>query len=307
MLRIGVIGVGRVGKEHCRILSSLPEVKLTAVVDLDSKKSREIADSCRTQSFTDYQEIYDKVDAVIIATTTTSHFGIARNFLSRAVHTFVEKPICTSGEQAEELVKIAERKKVILQVGHLERYNPAVIEAQKYIRNPKFIEAQRLGPFESRMANVGVVLDLMIHDLDIVLNLNQAKITHIDAIGTSVFTSYEDIAKARIWFENGCLADFTASRITFGQSRKIRIFQPDAYISLDYVRQRLKIYRKKKEKVSSLKDIKILKPRLKKVQPLEEELKDFIDCVRSRRSPRVGGQHARDVLEVALEIVRKIK
>jgi len=307
MLRIGVIGVGRVGKEHSRILSSLPEVELAAVVDLDSKKSREIADSYLTQSFTDYQDIYNKVDAVIVASTTASHFEIARNFLARGIHTFVEKPICTSVEEATKLVRIAEKKKIVLQVGHVERYNPSVIEAQKYIRNPKFIETQRLGPFEPRMANVGVVLDLMIHDIDIVLSLNQAKITHIDAIGTSVFTKYEDIAKARIQFGNGCLADFTASRITFGQARKIRIFQPDAYISLDYAKQKLKIYRKKKEKISSLKDIKVLKPRLKKLQPLEEELKDFISCIGSNRRPRVGGQPARDALEVALEIVRKIK
>lgn len=305
MLRIGVIGLGHLGQHHMRILAAIPDVKLTAVVDLDPHKDKNIPPD--TEFFTRHQDIYDKVEAVSVVTTTSSHFEIARDLLTAGIHTFVEKPICSSGEEAEKLVSIANQKNLVLQVGHIERYNPAVIEAQKYINEPKFIEAQRLGPFEPRMTNVGVVLDLMIHDIDIVLALVQSKIKTVDAIGASLLTPHEDIAKARILFENGCLADLTASRITFGRMRKIRIFQPDAYISLDYAKQNLKIYRKKKEQVSSLKDIKIIRPRLRKVSPLEEELKDFIDCTKKGRKPRVHGEHARDALQLALEITRKIK
>jgi len=235
------------------------------------------------------------------------HYQIAKDFINAQVHCLIEKPITPDLAEAEELLDLVKQKNLILQVGHIERFNPAVLEAQKYINEPKFIEANRLGPYDPRVAHISVVLDLMIHDIDIVLYLVQDQIVSIDAVGAKVLSHFEDIANARIRFAHGCVANISASRVSLKKFRKIRIFQKDSYLSLDYAKPGLKIYQKKKDDVTSLKDIKVVYPRLVKLEPLAEELKHFVNCVREGRKPQVTGEHGRDALEIALEVMRKIK
>ena len=195
---------------------------------------------------------------------------------------------------------------MILQVGHVERFNPAVIEARKHIKDPKFIEVNRLGPYDPRTSHIGVVLDLMIHDLDIVLYLVGSKVKTLEAFGAKVLTAHEDIAKCRLRFENGCIVDLSASRISLEQYRKIRVFQADAYVSVDYARKDLKIYRKKTAQVISLKDIEILRPKLHEEEPLKLELKHFLECIEEGKKPHVTGEHGRDALELGKEILEQL-
>ncbi|MDD5132318.1 MAG: Gfo/Idh/MocA family oxidoreductase [bacterium] len=306
-LRMGVIGIGHLGVHHARIVSSLPEVELVGICDINEPQVRKIARQYKTAAYTDYRQLLAKVDAVSIAVPTPLHYQIAKDFINAQVHCLIEKPITPDLAEAEELLALVKEKNLILQVGHIERFNPAVLESQKYINEPKFIEANRLGPYDPRVAHISVVLDLMIHDIDIVLYLVQDRIVSIDAVGAKVLSSFEDIANARIRFAHGCVANISASRVSLKKFRKIRIFQKDSYLSLDYAKPGLKIYQKKKEDVTSLKDIKIVYPRLVKLEPLAEELKHFVNCVREGRKPQVTGEHGRDALEIALEIMRKIK
>ncbi|MDD5259213.1 MAG: Gfo/Idh/MocA family oxidoreductase [bacterium] len=306
-LKMGVIGIGHLGVHHARIVSSLPEVELIGICDINESQVRKIARQYKTTAYTDYRQLLSKVDAVSIAVPTPWHYQIAKDFINARVHCLIEKPITPDLPEAEELVDLVKQKNLILQVGHIERFNPAVLEAQKYINEPKFIEANRLGPYDPRVAHISVVLDLMIHDIDIVLYLVQDQILSIDAVGAKVLSHFEDIANARIRFAHGCVATISASRVSLKKFRKIRIFQKDSYLSLDYAKPGLKIYQKKKEDVTSLKDIKVVYPRLVKLEPLAEELKHFVNCVREGRKPQVTGEHGRDALEIALEIMRKIK
>ncbi len=305
-IKIAVVGVGNLGQHHSRIYNELPDVELVGVVDIDSKRVANIATKHRIKSFISYYDIIGKVDAVSIVVPTPLHFEIGRIFLQEGIHCLIEKPIAANLKEAETLLRLARKNHCILQVGHVERFNPAVIEAQKYIHNPEFIEAYRLGLFDPRVNHIGVVLDLMIHDLDIILYLVQSKIEDIDAIGTPLFTRYEDIANVRIRFSNGCVANISASRVSLKKFRKIRIFQGDSYISLDYMAQKLKIYQKKKDEIQSMKDVKVIRPRLHKGEPLKMELKHFIECIKDGKIPLVTGKHGRDALEVALDISRKI-
>jgi predicted dehydrogenase len=306
-LKMGVIGIGHLGVHHARIVSSLPDVELVGICDISESQVRKIARQYKTAAYTDYRQLLNKVDAVSIAVPTPLHYQIAKDFINAQVHCLIEKPITPDLAEAEELLSLVKQKNLILQVGHIERFNPAVLEAQKYIHEPKFIEANRLGPYDPRVSHISVVLDLMIHDLDIVLYLVQDRIVSIDAVGAKVLSPFEDIANARIRFANGCVANISASRVSLKKSRKIRIFQKDSYLSLDYAKPGLKVYQKKKETVSSLKDIKVAYPRLVKLEPLAEELKHFVNCVREGRKPQVTGEQGRDALEIALEIMRKIK
>ena len=307
MVRVGVIGVGHIGSHHARIYSQIPDVELAGVVDIDQKRREKLAREYNTTPYANYGEIFNKVDAVSVVVPTDLHYPVAKDFLERGVHCLVEKPITPTLEEAGDLLSIARKKNLILQIGHIERFNSAILEAQKYIREPKFIEAYRLGPYDPRMSNIGVVLDLMIHDIDIVLYLVRSSVRSIDAIGGAVLSQNEDIANARINFQNGCVANISASRVSLEKFRKIRIFQKDVYISLDYVKQSLKIYQKKRKEVKSMKDIMILRPQLKKTDPLREELTHFIQCVERGGKPLVSGEHGRDALEIALEILKKIK
>ena len=313
-MKIGVIGVGSLGQHHARVYSQIPKacpernlgIELFGVCDVDKKRAEKIAKNFNAKPFSDYKELIGKINAVSIVVPTPLHYTVAKDFLNAGIHRLVEKPITEDVSQAEELLKIANEKNIILQIGHIERFNTAVIEAQKYIKQPKFIEAQRLGPYDPRVAHIGVVMDLMIHDIDIILTLVNSKIVQMDAIGAKVLSQKEDIANVRLKFENGCVANISASRVSLDKFRKIRIFQDDSYISLDYAGQSLKIYKKKSDVVTSMSDIEIIKPKLKPEEPLKRELEHFINCIRTGKPPIVTGEHGRDALEIAIAILKKL-
>jgi predicted dehydrogenase len=306
-LRVAVIGVGNLGMHHARIYSGLENVELAGIVDTNEKRLKKISSLYNAPGFGDYMELLGRIDAASVVTPTTTHYAIAREILSGGVHCFIEKPITTRLDEAEELIGISAAKDLVLQIGHIERFNSAVVALQKYIKDPKFIEADRLGPYDPRVSDVGVVLDLMIHDLDIALSLVKSRVKNLEAHGASIFSKYEDIVKVRLWFENGCVADLTASRVTTGKYRKLRIFQPDMYIYADYRLQRLRIFRKKIPFPKSMDDIEVVSPKIERAEPLRQELIHFTDCIREGKKPVVSGEHGRDALEIALEILRKLQ
>ncbi len=306
MIPIGVIGVGHLGQHHARLLDQIKHASLEGVSDLDRKRVEQVAKACHTKAFTNYEHLLDHVKAVVISVPTPFHYQIGKECLERGLHCLIEKPLCEKVKEAEELIQIAQEKNLILQVGHVERFNPAVIAAQKFVKDPKFIEVNRLGSYDPRVAHIGVVLDLMIHDLDIVLFLVNSKVKSLEAFGAKVLSDHEDIAKCRLRFENGCIVDLSASRISLEQYRKIRIFQSDAYVSIDYARKDLKVYRKKKKLVKSFSDIEIVKPHLEKEEPLRLELEHFLDCIKEGKQPTVTGEHGRDALDLGLEILEQL-
>jgi predicted dehydrogenase len=305
-IRTAVIGVGHLGQHHARLLGTLPDSSLIAVVDNDPKRGDKIAKSSNTEWVDDYRKLFGKIDAAVLAVPTPLHYRIGKDLLEQGIHCLIEKPLCQKIEEAEELIHIAREKNLVLQVGHVERFNPAVIAAQKYIREPKFIEVNRLGPYDPRTSHIGVVLDLMIHDLDIVLSLVQSEVVSLEAFGAKVLTDHEDIVKCRLRFQNGCIVDLSTSRISLEQYRKIRIFQADAYVSVDYARKDLKIYKKNKPVVKSFSDIEIIKPSLKIEEPLKLELEHFLECIHGGKRPLVSGEHGRDALELGLEILEQL-
>lgn len=300
-LRVAVIGIGHLGKEHARIYkTAVPDVELIGLCDQDASR-KERADALEVPFFTDFRELIGKVDAVSIATPTFTHHAVAKEFLKAGIHTLIEKPITLKLDEADELMELARAKNCALQVGHIERHNPGFKRTCEIAKNIRFFEIHRLGPFTGRINDCGVVLDLMIHDIDIVFGLIKSEVSFFDAVGINVLTPFEDIANVRIKFKNGAVADMTASRMTFEKQRKIRIFQEDAYISLDYEAQSAKIFRKvdgqiKQESVD-----------VTKAEPLKEELVYFIDEIRSGRSLGKPDEAARHALKFALEIVDAIK
>ncbi|RCK81289.1 MAG: Oxidoreductase, Gfo/Idh/MocA family [Candidatus Ozemobacter sibiricus] len=302
-VRVGVIGTGHLGKHHARILASMPEARLVGVVDTREAVAREIGETYKVPAFTDYKALEGMVDAVTVVVPTVLHHEVARFFLERNVHTFIEKPITKTLEEATDLLQVANHKQLTLQVGHVERFNAAMIKLQSLCEAPRFIECQRMGPFSNRIQDVGVVQDLMIHDIDIVLSLVHSPIQRIDAVGIPVLSNNEDIANAHIVFENGCIANLTASRVSEEKIRKLRIFEMDKYLSLDYANQAITMARK-----SSL-EPKILKEDLavEKVEPLRLELEHFIQCIREQKKPLVTIEDGKNALEVALEILALIK
>lgn len=300
-LKIGVIGAGRLGAFHTKVYSRLDNVKLIGVCDCNLARAIEIGKKYHTASYSDYEDLFDKVDAVSIAVPTSLHYNIAKEFLKHGIHVLIEKPITKTLSEADELIDIAKEKKLIIQVGHIERFNSAVLAIEPYLKKPKFIECQRLGPFHKRVDDVGVVLDLMIHDIDIVLGLMKQDVVKIEAVGLSTISDYEDVTNVRLTFEDGTVADITASRVTKDVVRKMRIFQEDSYLSLDYLSQETAIFRKTGERIEKEK-IKI-----KKKDPLKKELKSFVNCVINNKQPIVSGTEGRRALQVALEIVEKIK
>ena len=300
-IKVGVVGTGRLGGFHSKVYSRLQKhVKFVGVCDCNIERALEIGKKFHTASYSDYEDLFDKVDAVSIAVPTSLHYNIAKDFLKHNIHVLIEKPITKTLSEADELVEIAKEKNLILQVGHVERFNSAVLAIEPYLKTPKFIECQRLGPFYKRVDDVGVVLDLMIHDIDIVLGLMKQDVTHIEAVGLSTISDYEDVANVRLTFQDGTIADITASRVTKDVVRKMRIFQEDSYVSLDYVTQTAAIFKKT--------DDKIIKEKIpiKKKEPLKKELKSFVECVRTGKKPIVSGIEGRRALQVALEIIEKI-
>ncbi|MCX5685902.1 MAG: Gfo/Idh/MocA family oxidoreductase [Candidatus Omnitrophica bacterium] len=300
-LKVAVVGTGRLGTFHSKVYSRLKNVKLVGVCDCNLERAIEIGKKYHTASLSDYEDLFDKVEAVSIAVPTSLHYNIAKDFLKHGIHVLIEKPITKTLSEADELIEIAKENSLIIQVGHIERFNSAVLAIEPYLQKPKFIECQRLGPFHKRVEDVGVVVDLMIHDIDIVLGLMKQDVVNIEAVGLSTISDYEDVANVRLTFEDGTIADITASRVTKDVVRKMRIFQEDSYVSLDYLNQDAAIFRKTDDKI--LKE----KIKIKKKDPLKKELKSFIECVRAGGRPIVSGAEGRRALQVALEIVEKIK
>jgi len=299
-IRIGVVGVGHLGSIHARIYKELETCSLVGVCDIDNSRLAEISRNLNVPGFTDYKELLGKVDAVSIATPTKLHYQVASDFLKHNVHTLVEKPFTTNLEEADSLIKLAAKNKLILQVGHIERFNSAFAATQKLIRHPKFIECHRLSPFPNRSLDVGAVLDIMIHDIDIILGLVPSVIKKIESVGVNVLTQFEDIANARITFKNGCVANLTASRVSDEFMRRIRIFQKDTYISLDYKDAKASVYKKTGLAITK-EDLPI-----EKEQPLQKELESFLDCIIKHLEPIVSGKVAREALAIALKIQNQI-
>ena len=311
LVKVGVVGVGSLGQHHARNYKDLPDCELVGVVDTDRRAATKIASRCDCQAFFEYSTLYEMVDAVSIVVPTEIHYPIAKDFLEHGVHVLVEKPITQEVSEARALIDLARAKDCILQVGHIERFNKAVIRLREILTRPAFIESHRLGPYDPRVRDIGVVLDLMIHDIDIVLRIVDSPLATIDAVGVPILSGREDIANARLGFENGCTANLTVSRVTPSKMRKIRIFQPDTYISLDYQKQSMEIYSRERienpgegEPAAQIVRKKI---RLKREEPLKAELSHFIACVRDGVEPEVTGEHAHDALRVAIEITEKIQ
>ena len=307
MVRVGVIGVGYLGKFHAEKYCRMNNVKLVGVVDIDRSRANEVGAAFGIRALTDYRDLFGQVDAVSIAVPTEAHYSVGAEFLNRDVDVLIEKPITTNLEQADELIQIAESKGRILQVGHLERFNPAVIALKDIVRQPMFIESHRLSIFKDRSTDISVVLDLMIHDIDIIMNVVTSEIKSIHAAGAPVVCEHADIANARLQFESGCVANVTASRISLKNQRKIRLFQKDAYISVDFVNQNITIICQDEKKSNCpIPGMDVRQLSISEADVLEAELISFIEAVSTRKTPEVTGHAGRKALEVALNIMDQI-
>ncbi len=295
-VRIGVIGVGYLGRHHARIYSALDGAELSAVADTDGDKAAGVAALYGCRSFSNYKDLLALCDAVSIVTPTTTHYEVAMDCLKAGKDVLIEKPITSGVKEGEDLIKEATLGNLILQVGHLERYNPGVIAASGIIREPWFVEAERLSPFTGRGTDVDVTLDLMIHDIDIVTSIVQSKVTDIRAAGQSVLTKKIDLAKVWLEFENGCKAMITSSRLSPEKQRRLMVFQKDSYVSVDYQNGEVRHYFEDGRDMSC----DILRPEIK--EPLMEELRDFVRCVKARSRPKVSGREALDALQIVIKI-----
>ena len=334
-LKVAVIGTGSLGKEHARIYSDLARsgvrtIELTGVFDLLTEAADRVAQRHGTKRFGSFEEALKSADAFSIVSPTNTHYDIARQLLSARKHVLVEKPMTDNSAQAAELVELAQRNGALLQVGHVERFNPVFDYLERVATDPRFIETHRLSPFPARSTDVGVVLDLMIHDLDLVLAFVKAPLVSVDSVGIPVLSKSEDIANTRLRFANGCVANLTASRISPERMRKIRVFsggETTSYISLDYRAQEGFLYRIAKEgeaessllkKLLHAKDSTIVSEfagrrivrepvPIQREEPLKVELEHFIQCVQQQQQPKVSGESAKRALDVALEITRQIE
>jgi len=295
-IRAGIVGVGSIGKNHARIYSELPGVKFAAVLDTNREAAEAISREHGVPVATTLSEFASMVDAATVSTPTPDHHEIGKFLLHEGKHLLIEKPITETPEQALELVKLAKDRGVVLQVGHVERFNPVLSALEQRLTKPLFIEAHRLSPYPFRSVEIGVVLDLMIHDLEIILHLVRSPVKSIDAVGIPVLSKGEDIANARIRFESGCVANVTASRISPEKMRKIRVFQQDAYLSLDYQNQSGEMFRL----VNGMITREAVE--IEKDEPLKCELLSFVECSRKGIQPVVSGSQAAAALELAIEI-----
>jgi len=301
-IRAGVVGVGHIGINHARIYSELETCQLTAVYDAKRSNAEAAAKKFGARVAGSLEEFADLVDAASVSTPTPTHFPIGSELLKKGKHLLIEKPITENAPDARALGDLAQQNNCVLQVGHVERFNPALGALEERLTRPRFIEVTRLSPYPNRSIEIGVVLDLMIHDLEIILHLVGSPITSIDAVGVSVLSKDEDIANVRLHFENRCVANITASRISITRMRKIRVFQEDAYLSLDYQKQTGKMFRLQDGKKIQRERVKIVKG-----EPLKLELAAFIDCAIDGKKPKVSGHEATAALEAALEITRLIE
>jgi predicted dehydrogenase len=325
-LKVGVVGVGHLGFHHARNYARMPDVDLVGVVDVQKERAEEVGGKLRVPWFSSLDQIIGRVDAVSIAVPTTLHHDVALEFLSRGIHALVEKPLTSTVEEGRALVEKAGAMGTVLQVGHVERYNPAVEAVVPHIDNPRFIECHRLAPFVPRGVDVDVVLDLMIHDIHLALSFTGSAVKDIDAVGVAVLTPTEDIANARLEFQNGCVANLTASRVSKQKLRKVRVFQSNCYMSIDCLQRQVEVYAKSDEPAGreilsaiggdvpfspsgvdpkgliSKQDVPV-----EEEEPLYIELRDFVSSIRESRAPRVSGEQGLYALEVAFNVVRKLR
>ena len=305
-IKTAVIGVGYLGKFHADKYSFLENSEFVAVVDTDRKLCKKIANTFNVEPIFDYRDLYGKIEAVSVVVPTSLHFKISKNLLLEGVNVLIEKPITESVEEADELIKIAKEKNLIIQVGHLERFNPAVLSITKFIKKPKFIEAHRLSKYKGRSMDVCVILDLMIHDIDFVLSVVKSKIKSISASGARVVSNHIDIANARLSFENGCVANITASRVSMKDERKMRIFQKNQYTAIDFVNKSSKLIKKKEGLDISDIEVQNFSSREKETDALKDEIASFLDSIKQNKTPVITGENGRDALDVALEVKNKI-
>lgn len=307
-IRVGVVGVGYLGKFHAEKYARMDGVKLAGVVDIMPERADSVAKRLGTEFFADYRDLIKEVDAVSVVVPTPLHFSISRDFLENNVNVLIEKPITETLEEANTLIKIADSHGSIIQVGHLERFNPAVIALREVVDRPLFIESHRLSFFKERGTEVDVVLDLMIHDIDIILNFVRSELKSIHAAGVPVISSRVDVANVRLVFENGCVANITASRISLKNMRKIRIFQKDTYVSVDYANNEITIIRQDGKGTDlPIPGMSLQRTSFEEADSLESELEAFVRSVRNREAPVVSGRDGRNALRVALCIMDQIE
>ncbi len=300
-LRAGVAGSGSMGRNHARCYSLIREVELAAVYDADLERAQAVADEFGAKAVDSLEALAEACDLASVAVPTIAHLEVGGELMSRGLHVLMEKPIAPSVEEAKQLVELAEERDRILQIGHIERFNPVMRELEAKLNHPKFIESHRLSPFPNRSIDIGVVLDLMIHDLEIILHLVKSPVASIDAVGVPVLMKSEEIANARLRFENGCVANVTASRISPERLRKIRVFQDDGYLSLDYQEQSGEMFWKEGGAIQKA------TVEVEKDEPLKLELAAFVESVQEGKTTAVTGKQGADALAIALEITRQIE
>lgn len=326
-LSVGVIGTGRMGRLHARVYSQMPQVKLVGVYDANPEAAAEAAEQYDTKAFTDLGELLGQVSAVTIATPTVTHLEMARACLSRRVPCLIEKPLAKDSHEARQIVELSQAHKTLVQVGHIERFNPAVRAVDRLKMSPRFIEVTRISPLTFRSIDVGVVLDMMIHDIDIVLKLSGSKVSRVDAIGVSIIGNVEDVCNARLEFENGCVANLTASRVALKTERKLRVFSPDAYVSLDYQKKygiiaqksgnldaiRNAVGKIRRGEIEDLSDlnyqdlVNVEELQIDDVEPLRAEQEAFVGAVAGKGPSEVSAEDGLAAVEVAERIVGAIK
>ncbi len=304
-IRVAVVGVGHLGRHHARILAGMPGVQLVGILDLNGERAQDIAAACGTAVLTELTQLPGTVDAVTIAVPTGSHVAVALPLVEAGVPVLVEKPLARSVTEADRLLAVARARGVMVAVGHTERFNPALVAARPHLGVPRFIEVHRLGTFPERSLDIDVVFDLMIHDLDVILSIVDSPVAAIDAVGVPVLTPRIDIANVRLRFASGCIANLTASRISRDRVRKLRLFQTDSYISVDYAAQELEVWRLVRPRTGTP-SIEGGKQAVAHEEPLKRELADFVDALRTGRAPGVSGDDGRRALAVAQQITEEM-
>jgi Predicted dehydrogenases and related proteins len=306
-VKVGVIGVGHLGHHHARVYTELFGTQLVGVVDLDEERAASIGEGLGVPFYSNLDRFFEtaKPDAVSVVVPTVLHYEVSRLALERGIHVLIEKPVTTTVLEAEELLRLAAKRNLVLQVGHIERFNSAVQYLSNVVRDPIFLQSNRLGPFSNRISDVGVVLDIMIHDIDIMLSLVRADIVNINAMGRCVHTDHEDVASAQIEFSNGTMAHILVSRVSERRMRQLEIMEPERYLTIDYQAQEVSIHRCLNQQGSGLVEV-IEHPVFPKREPLKLELHHFVSCVKEGRQPLVGIMDGKRALEVAISILRQI-
>ena len=300
---VAVVGVGSMGKNHARVFSEIPNVKLVGLSDINEETAREYAKKFHTEYFKDYRDLFDKIDAVCLAVPTSLHHKMAMDFLNHGVHVFVEKPITNMLFEAKEIVDLAKEKDLVLQVGHLERFNPAVIQFKKMLKNPVYIQSSRIGYPSKRNLDIGVIWDLMIHDLDILLTIVKSPVADVQAYGLSLYSKKEDIAHVQILFENGAIASLLASRISGERLRNLKVIEPLRTFNLDFINQTLSVVNLPKEGHTNPPEF----VPIRKSEPLRLELEHFTECVIGHKTPLVTGEDGKNALQLAIKAVDNMK